>query len=219
VQLIAEDVWQLHRLRRPLINAYLVRDVLIDAGTRWGMSWLLSDLKHRPLSMVALTHCHPDHQGCASLLCQQRGIPLACHEADVPAMEGRTPMEPRNWILRLGERFWSGPPCRVGRVLHEGDEVAGFRVIHAPGHTPGHVIYFRDSDRLVIAGDLLANINFLTWRTELREPPWIFSSDPAENRRSVRRLAELKPRLVCFGHGPPLSNPDLIERLLARWER
>ena len=80
--------------------------------------------------------------------------------------------------------------------------------------------FFRDSDRVAIAGDLLANINFLTWQEGLRQPPWFFSVDPAENRRSVRKLAELNPSLVCFGHGPPLRNPKLLEEIgTTRWDR
>ena len=65
-------------------------------------------LRNYPIGMVALTHCHPDHQGLAKIVCEQRRIPLACHEADVPVMEGRAPMRPNNWIVRLGHRFLSG---------------------------------------------------------------------------------------------------------------
>jgi hydroxyacylglutathione hydrolase len=90
-------------------------------------------------------------------------------------------------------------------------------VIHTPGHTPGHVIYLRDSERVAIAGDLLANFNFLKRREELMEPPWFFSWDRAENRRSVRKLIELKPQLVCFGHGPPLRDVERLEEVVAKW--
>jgi glyoxylase-like metal-dependent hydrolase (beta-lactamase superfamily II) len=100
--------------------------------------------------------------------------------------------------------------------LREGDDVAGFRVVHAPGHTPGHVLYFREADRVCLAGDLLANINFLTGQPGLREPPAFFSEDAAENRRSIQILIGLKPSLVCFGHGPPLRNPELLDRFILR---
>jgi glyoxylase-like metal-dependent hydrolase (beta-lactamase superfamily II) len=216
---IADGVWQLRLFPPNAINVYLVGDILFDAATRWGQSPLLSQLRNRPIRMVALTHCHPDHQGCAKIICEQRGIPLACHEADVPAMEGRAPMGPENWILRLGHRLWSGAPCRVDRVFREGDEVGGFRVIHAPGHTPGHVIYFRDADRLAIAGDVLANINFLTWQDGLRQPPSFFSVDPAENRRSILKLVELKPNIICLGHGRPLHDRRILERFVSRRSR
>jgi glyoxylase-like metal-dependent hydrolase (beta-lactamase superfamily II) len=119
-------------------------------------------------------------------------------------------MEPRTWQLRLSNRVFAGPPHPVGRVLHEGEEVAGFRVIHAPGHTPGHLLFFRDADRVALAGDVLANLHFLTLRPGLREPPGFFSADPARNRGSIRLLAGLKPSVVGFGHGPPLRDPAAL---------
>jgi hydroxyacylglutathione hydrolase len=126
-------------------------------------------------------------------------------------------MLPRSRAIRWGERFWAGPPHRVGRVLHEGDEIAGFRVVHAPGHTPGHILFFREADRVVLAGDVLANIHFVTRKPGLREPPPFFSADQAQNRHSIRKLVELKPSLVCFGHGPPLREVEQLERFAARW--
>jgi glyoxylase-like metal-dependent hydrolase (beta-lactamase superfamily II) len=125
-------------------------------------------------------------------------------------------MLPRNWVIRLGEWVWAGPRCPVGRILEHGDEVAGFRVVHAPGHTPGHCMFFRDSDRLCIAGDVLANLNFLTGKPGLREPPSIFSVDVAQNRRSIQTLIDLKPKVICFGHGPPVRNPELLEKFMAK---
>ncbi len=216
MNLLAPGVWQLRGFPPHLFNVYLVEDVLIDAATRWGRPRILRQLRGRPLSLVALTHCHPDHQGAARAVCRQFRVPLACHEADVPVMEGRVAMRPDNRLMRLGVRFWAGSPHRVARPLREGDTVAGFRVVHAPGHTPGHVMYFRDSDRVAIAGDVLANVHFLTGRPGLREPPPFFSTDVHQNRLSILRLAELEPALVCFGHGPPLREPDQLHHFAAR---
>lgn len=213
---IAANVWQLWGFPPNAFNVYLVGDVLIDAATRWAKWRILRQLKGQKLSLVTLTHCHPDHQGVARLLCEKFNVPLACHEADVPVMEGRSPMVPQNrWIQRC-TGLWAGPPYKVERVLRDGDMVAGFRVIHAPGHTPGQVIYFRESDRLAIAGDVLVNIHFLTGRAGLREPPPIFSVDAELNRKSVRMLWDLRPSVVCFGHGPPLRNMKTLERFMAQ---
>jgi glyoxylase-like metal-dependent hydrolase (beta-lactamase superfamily II) len=213
---IADGVWQLGGFPRNLINAYLVEDVLIDCKTRWAKRSMLKQLDGRPLSLVALTHCHPDHQGTARAVCAKFGVPLACHERDVAAMEGRVPMRPSNRPVRLAARFWAGPPYRVGRVLRAGDEVAGFRVVHAPGHTEGHVVYFRESDRVAIVGDVLANIHFVSGEVGLRVPPARFCVDPEENIRSVRALAQLKPSLVCFGHGPPLYDCEVLDEFVAK---
>jgi glyoxylase-like metal-dependent hydrolase (beta-lactamase superfamily II) len=216
VEEVARDVWLLTGFPRHLFNVYLAGDVLIDAGTRWARPRVLRQLRGRKLGLVALTHCHPDHQGAVKAVCRRFGVPLACHEADVAAMEGRAPMAPRNWLVRLGEIFWSGPAHRVGRVLRDGDEVAGFRVIHTPGHTAGHVVFFRESDRLAIAGDVLANVHFLTGEPGLRAPPPFFCVDPRQNLRSVGVLWELRPSLICFGHGPPLHDLGELERFVAR---
>ena len=168
---------------------------------------------------MALTHCHPDHQGVAHYLCRTLGLELACHELDARAMEGTGPMLPTTFIVNVLGRAIAGPPHKVGRVLREGDEIAGFRVVHAPGHTPGHVIYFRDSDRVAIAGDVLANMNFLTMEPGLRLPPSMFCVDPLQNFRSVEILANLRPSLVCFGHGPPLHKTDQLHWFVERVRR
>jgi glyoxylase-like metal-dependent hydrolase (beta-lactamase superfamily II) len=212
---VADGVWLLTGFPRQVINAYLVNDVLIDAGTRWWRRSLPRQLRGRTLSLVALTHSHPDHQGAAAAICKEFGVPLACHEADRAAMEGREPFSPQNRIIAVSSRIFAGPAHPVSRELRPDDEVAGFRVVHAPGHTAGHVMFFRERDRLAIAGDVLANIHFLTLRPGLREPPDFFSVDRRLNRQSIRMLAALKPATVCFGHGPPLREPRLLDELVA----
>jgi glyoxylase-like metal-dependent hydrolase (beta-lactamase superfamily II) len=216
MQQIADDVWQLRGFPRDMFNVYLLGDVLIDTGTRWARRRIVRQLGDRRISLVALTHCHPDHQGSARAICTRNGVPLACHEADVTAMEGTAPMVPNNGFLRWANRFWAGPAHPVERVLREGDEVAGFRVVHAPGHTPGHIMFVRERDRVVIAGDVLANIHFITREVGLREPPPAFSHNFVQNRDSIRRLLSLKPSIAAFGHGPVLRDVGVLERFVAR---
>lgn len=213
---LASHVWQLGGFPPNAFNVYLIDDVLIDAATRWAGRRIFRQLADRKLSLLALTHVHPDHQGAARTICQRYAIDLACHAADLPAMEGRQPIQPNNFFIRCSTRLWAGPPHPVGRLLQEGDEVAGFRIVHAPGHTPGHIILFRDADRMAIVGDVLNGMNLATTWPGIHEPPAIFSTDPSENRRSIRRLAELQPRLICFGHGPPLADMKKFDRFLKR---
>ena len=115
-------------------------------------------------------------------------------------------------------RYWTGPGRPVERQLREGDEVAGFTVLDVPGHSPGHVAYWRESDRTLIAGDVVNNMNVITGIPGLHEPRVEFTTDPALNRQSARRLAALEPALVCFGHGPPLRDArkfvSFVESLL-----
>lgn len=219
MHLIAPGVWLLRGLPYYTINVYLVEDVLIDGGIRWQSRWIRSQLRGRAVSKMALTHCHPDHQGAAHYLCRSLGLELACHELDVPAMEGTGPMLPKTFIVNTLGRAIAGAPHKVGRVLRDGDEIAGFRVIHAPGHTPGHVIFFRESDRVAIAGDVLVNLNFLTLKPMLRLPPDLFCVDPMQNLQSAEILANLRPSLVCFGHGPPLHKVDQLYSFLERMRR
>jgi hydroxyacylglutathione hydrolase len=218
---VAEGVWRLSEFPpRPVINVYLAGDVLVDAGRRWDTARIRKQTAGRDLSLLALTHVHPDHQGAAKTICTERDIPLACHVADVDAMEGRRPVQEggagdfRNSLIK---RFWEGPPYEVSRPFEEGDEVIpGFETIHAPGHQRGEVIFWRESDRVAICGDVVRNMSYLTTLAGVREPPDIFTLDVAENRRSIRKLADLKPEVTLPGHGPEIRGHQEIEELARR---
>lgn len=215
---LAPGVWRLKEFPAPTINMYLAEDVLIDAGRTWDRRRVFAELEGREISLVALTHVHPDHQGCAKVVCEERGVPLACHADDVDAMEGRRPVQEaatNNPVNRLIRSIWEGPPYKVERVLQEGDEVAGFRVVHTPGHARGHVVFFRESDRVAICGDVIRNMSYATGLPGIKEPPNIFTYDPAENRRSIRKLAELNPALILPGHGPAVTDMGAFERFVA----
>jgi hydroxyacylglutathione hydrolase len=219
VKEVAPNLWQLRGFPPDGINVYLAGDVLIDAATRRAGKRILSQIGDRPLSSVALTHVHPDHQGAVKEICEKRDVPLACHADDVDAMEGRRPVQESDsdgLVNRMIRRYWEGPPRKVDRVLNEGDEVAGFRVIHAPGHARGEVIYFRDSDRVAIAGDVINTIHIWTGIPGIHEPPKMFTRDPVENRRSIRKLLDLRPSVICVGHGRPLRDVSKLERFVEK---
>lgn len=181
---VAEDVWQVYGVPSHAINAYVAGGILIDSMTRWAASLVLGAVRRHPVTAVALTHCHPDHQGTAAAVCDALGISLACHQADVAWMEGSLPVTFRSRTINRIQYAWAGPP---------------------------HVIYFREADRLAIAGDIVSNLNPYTRSVRLAEPPGRFSTDPEENRRSLRTLIQLNPAVVCFGHGPPLRDPFKLE--------
>jgi glyoxylase-like metal-dependent hydrolase (beta-lactamase superfamily II) len=213
---LAPGVWRLNQLPRPLINVYLAGDVLIDAGRSWDAGRIRKQLAGRDISLLALTHVHPDHQGSAKTVCEERGVPLACHADDVDAMEGRRAVSATDHpIAKFYARLWQGPSRQVDQVLHDGDEVAGFRVVHAPGHAPGEVIFFRESDRVAICGDVIRNISYVTMRARLDQPPDDLTPDPAENRCSIRKLAELEPSLILPGHGPAVTDMAAFGRFAA----
>lgn len=216
---LAEDVYQLKGRPRNAINVYVIGDVLIDSATRQAEKRIMRELAGRTIAAHALTHAHPDHQGSSHAVCTRLGIPLWCGQGDVPAMETPggvvNPKAPR-WLNALQGRMWTGPPHPVSRALGEGDEVAGFTVLETPGHSPGHVSFWRESDRTLIVGDVLGNMHFITAMPGLHLPPDVFTSDPARNRESARRLAELRPALACFGHGTPLHDPGKLAEFVAK---
>jgi glyoxylase-like metal-dependent hydrolase (beta-lactamase superfamily II) len=219
VKRLADGLYLLRGSPPNAINVYLLADVLIDAATRRAERRILRQIAGRELTAHALTHAHPDHQGASHAICERLGIPLWCGTHDVAAMEtpgGIAASQPPGLLNRLQARYWTGPPHPVARALREGDEVAGFHVLEVPGHSPGHVAYWRESDRTLILGDVLNNMNVLSGVPGLREPPRVFTPDPQRNRASARRLAALEPELVCFGHGPPLRDPGELARFIAR---
>jgi hydroxyacylglutathione hydrolase len=197
---------------------YLVGDVILDAGTRHAARRILSQVRGRAVRAHALTHAHPDHQGSSHALCETLGIPLWCGEDDVPAMEtpGRIrATQPSSALTKLIDRVWTGPPHPVARALREGDELAGFSVLEVPGHSAGHIALWRESDHVLVLGDVLNNMNLMTGVPGLHQPPDAFTSDPPRNRESARRLAALEPALACFGHGPPLRDPARLAAFVA----
>jgi glyoxylase-like metal-dependent hydrolase (beta-lactamase superfamily II) len=209
VKQLADGVWQLRGFPPDGINVYLVDDVLIDAATRLAGRRILKQLRGHTVNAHALTHAHPDHQGVSKQVCETLGVPFWVGAADVPAAEDPQlirELQPAHPLNRLAFRAWTGPGHPVDRALHEGDDVAGFKVIDTPGHAAGHVAFWRESDRVLILGDVLNSINVTTGLRGLHEPKSFFTPDPAENRRSARRLAELEPALTLFGHGPPVRD-------------
>ncbi len=214
---LADDLWLLDGFPPNGINVYLMGDVLVDAATRHATRRILRQVRGRPVAAHALTHAHPDHQGASHAVCSALGIPLWCGEGDADAMEQGTiaSRQPASWLNTLVDRVWTGPPHPVARRLREGDEVAGFTVLDVPGHSAGHVAYWREADGVLVLGDVLNGMNLLTARPGLREPPRVFTADPARNRASARRLGALEPALVCFGHGPPWRDPAAFTRFCA----
>ena len=214
---LAPGVRQLRGLPPNAINVYVLGDVLVDAGTRWAVRRIRRQTRGLTLTAHALTHAHPDHQGASHAICTERGIPLWCGAADVEAMEtpgGIARAQPPGVVNRLQDRFWTGPPHPVARALREGDEIAGFEVLEVPGHSPGHIALWRESDRVLVLGDVLNNVDVRTGVPGLREPLPAFTPDPARNRESIRRLAALRPELTLFGHGAPLRDRRKLERFV-----
>lgn len=213
---IADNLFLLDGFPRYAINVYLMGDVLLDAGPRHAARRILTQLTGRPVTAHALTHAHPDHQGSSRAICTALKIPLWCPKDDADAMESGDYSKtlPVNWNTNLQHRFWTGPPHPVAKRLCEGDTVGDFTVIDAPGHSPGQVAYWRESDRVLILGAVVNGMNLITMRPGLHEPPKLFTVDPLRNRESACKLAVLKPEIICFGHGIPCRDGEAFQRFV-----
>jgi glyoxylase-like metal-dependent hydrolase (beta-lactamase superfamily II) len=203
---LAPDVHQLRGLPPNVINAYVVGDVLVDSGTPLARWRVLRQVRRVPIAAHVVTHAHPDHFGSTHEVCEALGIPLWTGERDAAALETGRPEPGEGRVAEMMFKAKMPPGHPVDRQLREGDEVAGFTVLDAPGHSPGHIALWRESDRTLICGDVFFHVRGVT------APPGLLTTDPERNRASMRRLAELRPALVLFGHGPPSRDPEALLR-------
>lgn len=206
VKQLADGVWQLGGFPPNAINVYVIEDVLIDAGTRFEGRRILRQLQGQTINAHALTHAHPDHQGASHRICTELSIPYWVGAGDDDAAADPSLIgvrQPDHPITQFFVKTCTGPGHPVDRVLREGDEVGGFKVLAVPGHSAGHIAFWRESDRVLVAGDVLNTADSLTMIPGLREPKRFFTPDPERNRISLKRLGELEPSLVLVGHGAP----------------
>jgi hydroxyacylglutathione hydrolase len=208
---IAPDVFHLPLTPRNGVNAYLIGDVLVDTGLRTSAKKIRADLAGREIRAIALTHAHGDHGGSARKLSAELGVPVWVGSADRAAaesgkVEAKSPYD-KPGLSVLAGLMGNFPAVEVGRDLDEGDDLAaGFSVIDTPGHSRGHVSFWRESDRVLICGDVFFNMHLLTTAPGLRQPPGPFTLNPAQNRASERRVAALEPKVAGFGHGPVIED-------------
>jgi hydroxyacylglutathione hydrolase len=213
---VADGVWLLAGRPPNAYNVYVIGEVLVDAGTRHAARRILRQVRGLGLKSHVLTHGHLDHMGSSHEVCEQLGLPLLCGEADVAEVEsgGRAGFDEKPWLVRAEHRLLAGPGHPVSETLADGDSIGGFSVLEVPGHSPGHLAFWRPADRVLILGDVVFNLRPTTGRKGLQLPPNLLTVDPVQNLASARRLADLEPKIVCFGHGPPLRDGELFRRFV-----
>ena len=206
---IAPGVYRIDTIAIPnAISVLLVADtdgwMLIDTGIRSGalrIQEALSTLGAGPqdLRRIYLTHHHGDHIG--GLLAVQwwateAEVVASEHEAQI--ISGERPFDPpSNALFRSFARRGRLPTVPVDRVVHEGDSIAGFRVIDTPGHTHGHTSLINDQNGLLFTGDAFGGLPFKV-RVGVRK---FFCTDPAEAQRSAEKLLREEFSTVVFSHG------------------
>ena len=211
-----DDVQRFALAPRAILNAYLLGDIVVDAGMPRQGAAIVRMIGDRPVRRHVLTHPHLDHAGGSAHVCRSFGLQdAACGSLDVADLQaGRSPelaLRPR--LQPLSRALGRYRPV-AATALADGEAVGhGFVVVPSPGHTPGHISLWRAADRVLIAGDALMGLDLLSEQPCLRLPPRFDQPDPAAVRASALRLAALEPQVVLFGHGPPMT--DATPRLQA----
>jgi hydroxyacylglutathione hydrolase len=216
-ELVAEGVWVVQG-QPGRCNVYLIEDeggvTLFDAGARtMTRAVATAGAKLGGIRRVVLGHGHTDHRGVAPAL----GVPVLCHPDEVTDAEGSGGFRywpkglaglptPIRQFHRLLHRFaFDGGPVKISDTLSDGDEVAGFTVVHLPGHAPGMIALWRESDRLALSSDCFYTIDMWGRDSEPRVPERIYNFDTDQARESIRKLAALEPAAAWPGHAKPLT--------------
>lgn len=217
---VAKNVFQIPLMPRNSINCYVVDNVLIDAGIKSSADKILRSIKDVKINTHVLTHAHADHQGSSSIICARLNIPLWTSAWEKANAESGIVIDDypneNHFIAKFQQKYWAGAGYQVSKTLKEGDTVGSFTVIETPGHSNGHISFFRESDHTIIVGDTLVNMNLLTTVVGLNEPPNLFTTNRQKNIESIKKIYDLNPKILCFGHGPVLNNDGHLERLLEK---
>jgi hydroxyacylglutathione hydrolase len=215
--LVAEGVWVVQG-QPGRCNVYLIEDdggvTLFDAGART-MTRAVASAGARlgGIRRVVLGHGHTDHRGVAPAL----GVPVLCHPAEVEDAEGSGGFRywpeglrglpfPLRQAHRLMHRLaWDGGPVKIAGTLEEDEEVAGFRVVHLPGHAPGMIALWRERDRLALSSDCFYTLDMWGRDCPPRLPAALYNFDTEQARASMRKLAALEPAAAWPGHAKPVT--------------
>ena len=235
---IAENVLVLRTL---VVNVYVVRTasswVLVDAGLPGYAEAIRSAAaafvgSTAPPTAIVLTHGHFDHVGSLEALLVEWPVPVFAHRLEVPYLTGQSaypPPDPRaeRGALSLLSRLYPRGPIDISaqlRALPDNGRVPGmddWRWVPTPGHSPGHVSFFRDRDRTLLAGDAVTTtrqesiVAVVTQRREVHGPPPYFTIDWPAAADAVGHLAALQPDLLASGHGDPLRGTAMRAALRA----
>jgi hydroxyacylglutathione hydrolase len=228
----AGDCVEVLRLRTPSrvqrgTNIYFLADdggvIVYETGSVGAADAIRKAANERGgITRILLSHAHADHRGGASRL----DAPVYCHPDERPGAEGDGWLSDGFDFSKLGNplvraiaprsiRDMDGGPLEIAGTVEEGDRIGGFEVMHLPGHTPGQIGLWRESDRLAIVSDAVFvwnpfSIAGLPGRVRLPPPP--IRPDDAAARATMRKIAALDPAAVWLGHYGPLTG-DVAEQL------
>ena len=215
---LAPDVWRIP-LMGDWVNGFALRDddgqmTLIDFGLKRSAKKVLAALESigsgpADVTRILLTHAHPDHAGGAAEISRHTGQSMGIHADDAAYLaEGRSPpRDESKWLGRMLNRMGSGnfEPVPLGERFTDGQLLpvsGGLRVIHTPGHSPGHVAFHHEPSGVLITGDSIFNVLGMRWSVAS------FCTDFAMSKETAHRLMEVDYRVAAFTHGPEIrDNP------------
>jgi glyoxylase-like metal-dependent hydrolase (beta-lactamase superfamily II) len=225
---LAKDVWRIP-LIGDFVNGFMLRDddgqvTLIDMGIASSGKKVIAALRSigsdpSQVTRLMLTHCHPDHAGGAAYVAKKTGRPVDVHADDAQYVRSGTQpdVDPSS---RIGRLFRKLPEPKVEKVavgeeLTDGQVVpfaGGIRVIHTPGHSPGHASYLHEASGTLITGDAIFNVLGRRW------PMKMLCSNFAMTKKTAHRLGELEYSTAAFTHGPEITDQprEAIRRFLAK---
>lgn len=202
------------------MNVYLIENsdgeslTVFDAGVRSMVKTIQKAAAElgKPITRVVLGHGHPDHRGAAPGL----GVPVYCHSAERADAEGDGGVHyfdfsllkfiPARFTMPCLLKRWDGGPVEIAGTLEEGDNIAGFHVIHLPGHAHGLIGLWRESDRFAMVSDTFYTLNPETaLRGAVRVPHPAFNINTEQARASIQKLADLEPSAAWSGHARGLT--------------
>ena len=208
--------------------------LLIDAGMPGSEEMIMSEAKKRfgencKLLGVVLTHGHFDHVGALHELLKIWNVPVYAHPLEQPYLTGKSDYPPPNLkadglVAKMSPLF---PRHSIDisshlKLLSDDGSIPclpNWRYIHTPGHTPGHISLFRDSDQVLIAGDAITTVeqeslyDVITQKQEMHGPPAYFTLDWEAAGQSVKKIESLHPKIAITGHGLPMAGEELLSNL------
>ena len=225
--MLAPGVWRIPLLG-DYVNGFMLRDddgqvTLIDMGIASSGAKVIAALRAigsgpADVTRLMVTHCHPDHAGGAAHVSRETGRPVDVHTGDAEFLRtGTQPTSDSSYRLgRLMRRLPDPKQERVtvGEELTDGQVVpfaGGIRVVHTPGHSPGHASFLHEDSGVLITGDAIFNVLGRRW------PMKFLCHDVAMTRKTAHRLAELDYSTAAFTHGPEIrgNGREAIRRFLS----
>ena len=202
--------------------AHTGKDIIKAAEGRFG--------KGSQPKAIILTHGHFDHVGAIMELLNQWNVPVYAHELELPYLTGAMDYPPADPTVNDGLIAKISPTfpnkginlgSRIKPLPADGTVpwMPGWRWIHTPGHSPGHVALYRESDNVLIAGDAFTTLkqdsaeSVLAKEREISGPPAYFTMDWHAAEKSVKTLKDLNPQIAASSHGLPMKGRELTEQL------